>query len=307
MIEKEWALIAFTILGQMSVGAFVVLTIVHFFAARKEGAQQADRMSDVALYAIGPVLVLGILASLGHLGNPINAPRAITNLGSSWLSREIFSSVAFMGLGAVFAFMQWRKIASAAVRSLLAVIVTLIGLFLVFSMSQVYMLETHPAWNTVATTVQFYATTFLLGALAVGSAFVANYAYLKTKDPGCAEAQCGLVRDALKWISVVSVLFLGLELVTVPLQLSNLAALSNTAAQGSAAMLYSEFGVLFGLRLALVFLGAGLLGVFIYRYATQPGKEKLMGNLAYLAFVLVLVSEVIGRFLFYAASVKIGI
>jgi len=37
MNVREWALIAFTILAQMSVGSFLVLGVVHFFAARKDG------------------------------------------------------------------------------------------------------------------------------------------------------------------------------------------------------------------------------------------------------------------------------
>ncbi len=307
MNGKEWALITFTILGQMSVGAFLVLTITHFFAARKSGQDQANRLSNAAIYAIVPVIGVGLLASLGHLGNPINAPRAITNLASSWLSREIFTSVTFTGLLVVYAFLAWRKIAGAAVRGILAVVTNLVGLFLVFSMSQVYMLQTHPAWNTFATPIQFYATTFLLGSLAVGAALMVNYAYLKRKDPGCAEAQCQLVRETLKWIAVVTVSFLGLELITTALQVTDLASLSSAAAQGSAAMLFDEYPLLFALRLALVFLGGGLLGLFIYRYAHQPGKEKVMSTLAYSAFALVLVSEVIGRFLFYAASLKIGL
>ncbi|MBI4787706.1 MAG: dimethyl sulfoxide reductase anchor subunit, partial [Chloroflexi bacterium] len=42
MEMREWALITFTILAQMSVGAFLVLGVVHFFSNRTAGAQQAD-------------------------------------------------------------------------------------------------------------------------------------------------------------------------------------------------------------------------------------------------------------------------
>jgi len=87
---REWALIIFTVFAQMSVGSFVILGILHFLAARKIKLEEADRLSDRALLAIGPVLVLGLLASFAHLGNPLNAPRAVTNLATSWLSREIF-------------------------------------------------------------------------------------------------------------------------------------------------------------------------------------------------------------------------
>lgn len=89
----------------MSVEAFLVLSVAHYCATRKAGMEGAERLSDHALFAIVAVLGLGMLASLLHLGNPFNAPRAITNLGTSWLSREILFSVTFAVLGAVFAFM----------------------------------------------------------------------------------------------------------------------------------------------------------------------------------------------------------
>jgi anaerobic dimethyl sulfoxide reductase subunit C (anchor subunit) len=55
-----------------------------------------------------------------------------------------------------------------------------------------------------------------------------------------------------------------------------------------------------------VFLGAGILGVLIHRYASEPGKEKLLGNLVYAAFILALVGEVMGRYLFYASYLRVG-
>ncbi|MBI5349806.1 MAG: dimethyl sulfoxide reductase anchor subunit [Chloroflexi bacterium] len=262
---REWALIAFTILAQMSVGSFIVLGIVHFFATRKAGLEEADRLSDRALLAIGPTLLLGMVASLLHLGNPLTAYLAISNLGSSWLSWEVLSGVLFAAVGGVFAFMQWRKITSFTVRNIVALVAALIGIVLVYSMANVYQIRTQPAWNTALTPISFYATTLMLGVLAMGAAFVANYWYVQRKNPGCASEQT------------------------------------------SAAMMYGEYGLVLVLRLVLVFIGAGILGVFIYQNALSAGHEKVMGSLAYVAFALVVVSEVLGRFLFYAAHARIGL
>ena len=71
MNTQDWALILFTILTEMSVGAFLVLGIVHYFVAKKAGVEEADRMSDRILIAIIVTLGLGMLASLLHLGNPL--------------------------------------------------------------------------------------------------------------------------------------------------------------------------------------------------------------------------------------------
>ncbi len=306
MEVRQLALIVFTILTQMSVGSFLILGLVHFFVARKADMEQADRMSDRALLVIGPVVVLAMIASLFHLGNPLNAPRAVTNLTNSWLSREILFTVVFVVLGGVFALMQWRKISSFAVRNVIAWIATVVGLVLVYSMSQIYMLETQPAWNSWATVVSFFATTLLLGLLAMGTALVANYAYVKRQDSDCADLQCALLRDTLRWIAVTAVLVLGVELVVAPVYLATLSA-GNAAAQESARMMIEDFGVLLGLRLVLAFIGAGVFGFFLYQNAASPGHERVMGNLVYAAFALVLVSEVLGRFLFYATRVSVGI
>jgi anaerobic dimethyl sulfoxide reductase subunit C (anchor subunit) len=304
---RGWALVIYTILTQMAVGSFVVLGIVHFYAMRKAGVEQADRLSDRALLAIGPILVLGILASLFHLGNPINAPRAISNLGSSWLSREVFFTVLFTVIGGAFAIAQWRKISTFMVRNIIAWIAALVGLAAVYSMANIYMLQTQPAWDSLATPVQFFTTSFLAGALAIGSAFVANYAYVKQKEPECAEVQCSLLRSVVRGIAVASVVLLGIEMLVYPLHMAYLVASGNPAALQSVSMTFSQFGVLLALRLVLVVLGAGIFGLFLFRYASISGMELTMGNLVYTAFALVLISEALGRFLFYATQVRVGI
>jgi len=303
---REWALIFFTILAQMAVGSFLVLGVVHFFATRQAGEAEADRLSQRALLAIGPVIVLSLIVSLFHLGNPINAVRAVTNLGTSWLSREILGSVLFTVLGGAFAIMQWRKLSTFTVRNLVAWAAALVGLVLVFVMSQVYNLPVQPAWNTLATPISFYATTLLLGALAMGAAFAANYAYLQRAEPSPSATQGALLRGALRWIALSALVLLVVELVTAPLQLAYLAG-GAPAAAASAALITGQYAVVFGLRLVLVFIGAGVLAAFLYRNAMSAGREKLLINLAYLTFALVLIGEVLGRFLFYAAHVKIGL
>jgi anaerobic dimethyl sulfoxide reductase subunit C len=304
MDVREWALITFTILAQMSVGSFIVLGVVHYFSQKKSGEKQADELSDRALLAIFPVLGLGLLASLLHLGNPLNAYKAVTNLGSSWLSREILCGVLFAVVGFGFALMQWRKIGSFAVRNAVAWVASAIGVVLVFSMAMVYMIPTRPSWNAITTPISFYVTTLLLGVLAMGAAFVANYWYVQSKNPGCASDQCVLLRDSLKWIAIASIILLGCQFVVVPLAL---AFMSLNGALGSAAMMAGEYGVIFVLRLVLVFVGAGVLGIFVYRTAQNPGQENLLGALAYAAFALVLVGEVLGRFLFYATAGTFGL
>jgi len=306
MNVRDWALVAFTILVQMSVGAIWVLGVAHYYATRKYAVEEADRLSDRALLALVPVIALAFVASLFHLGDPFNAYRAVTNLGNSWLSREIFFGVIFAVLAFVFAFLQWRKIGSFVLRNVIAWLAALDGLVLVFSMSNVYLLQSQPAWNSWVTPLSFFATTFLLGALAMGAAFVANYSYLQRKQTAGVEKQSVLLREILRWIAIAASVLLGVELVVLPLYLATLASGSATGL-ASVQLMAGSFGWVLALRVILAFVGAGVFAMFLYQNAMSAGREKLLGSLAYPAFVIVLAAEVLGRILFYTTHVRIGI
>ncbi len=304
---REWALIIFTVVMQMAVGAFAILGGVHFFASRRYGAQQADQMSDRALLAIGPLVVIALLVTFFHLGNPLNAPRAITNLGTSWLSREIALAVVFSLVGAVFAFMQWRKIATPAVRNGLALINALIGLALVYAMANIYMLPSIPAWNTPVTPVTFFITSLLLGALAISAAFAASFWYLKRKGMGELKVQFDILATTLRWIALISMALMGVQFVVLPIYFGQLATTDNAAAAASLNIFFSQQPLVLAIRLVLLFVGAGLLALFVYNTAGVEKRVQRLSTLAYLAFALVLIAEVMGRFLFYESMVRIGI
>jgi anaerobic dimethyl sulfoxide reductase subunit C (anchor subunit) len=290
----------------MSVGTFVVLGIVNTLARRKYGVKAADMLSDRALLAIGPVIILAFIASLFHLGSPFSAYRAVANLGTSWLSREILSGILFAITGGLFAVMQWRKIGSEMIRTVIAWVAAAIGLFFIFAMSNVYMVETIPTWDTVFTPLSFFATTFLLGILAVAAAYVATYAYVARRQPVDAEAEREYLRWTLQGLALVSILMLGVIFVLIP---TNLAYQYTGPLAGVSTMrdVIAEYGMVLLIRLILVFLGAGLLAVVLIRNTLSAGRESALSTLAYSAFALVLISEILGRFLFYASYVRVGI
>jgi len=303
---REWALVAFTILGQMSVGAFLMLGVVHLLAGRTKGTGEDDGLLDRALLAVGGVLIVGMGASLLHLGSPMGAYLAVANLGSSWLSREIGFGVGYAVLGALFAMLRWRRLGSFGLRRVVAILAGMAGIGLVYSMGQVYMLPAQPSWNSVATPVGFFATSILLGCLALGSVTVINGWIEKGRDTSGAERRGEPLRAALKWVAMLSIVMLGVEFVVLPVYLASL-AVGPTAAVSSVGMLTGEYGNLFWARLVLVFVGAGVFGALLYRSTSEPGRERTTAVLAVSAFALVLVSEVLGRFLFYATHVKIGL
>ncbi len=307
MHTAELPMIVFTVAAQMSVGAFVVLGIVQVVAGRRFARDAVDRMTDTALYAIGPVMVLGLIASMFHMGDPMHSLNVIRHFGSSWLSREIVFGVGFAGLGFLFALAQWFKWGSARLRQALAGVTAVVGLCLVFVMSMIYYtLETVPAWHTWATPAQFFATTFLLGSLAVGAAFMGAIMW-RRRSAGAGEldeSARALLTGSLKGVGLGAVAMLGVEFVIIPLHISNLSAAGGVAAESAAVF----SGVWFVARLVLVFAGAGLLGVFLYRYAStaKDAGVRVLAVVATSAFVLVLAGEVIGRAQFYEQMLRVG-
>src|ERR1044071_144903 len=113
MNTREWALLIFTILTQLAVGMVFVLLIVRTYATRKLNEEKAAQLTEMPFYAIVPVMVLALIASLFHLGKVLNIIGAVPNLGTSWMSREVVFAVLFTILTAAFGFMQWRKVASS--------------------------------------------------------------------------------------------------------------------------------------------------------------------------------------------------
>ncbi|MDH4020105.1 MAG: dimethyl sulfoxide reductase anchor subunit, partial [Xanthomonadales bacterium] len=108
MANRDWSLMFFTTLAQWSVGIMLWLTwpVIH--------SQDLSPVFETGLSLKDPVLLALIfissatLSSFLHLGNPVNAPRALNNLSGSWLSREILAIGVFVtGLLITF-ILGWR-------------------------------------------------------------------------------------------------------------------------------------------------------------------------------------------------------
>jgi anaerobic dimethyl sulfoxide reductase subunit C (anchor subunit) len=312
---RELPLVVFTIIAQMSVGSFVVLGLIHLFTGRADRAGNGttdviDKVSDPALYAIGPILALGLLASMMHLGTPIRAINALGHLQSSWLSREILFGLLFAVVGGAFALSQWFKWLTPRWRQALAGLAALVGLALIWSMTMVYLLPTVPAWDSWATPVRFFATTVLLGSLAVGAALVVTADVRRRRGAAADEAADAVIMSSLRGIAIGSIAMLGVEFVVLPLYLGRLATEGSVAGNASADTLVSTYGGYAIAQLVLVFLGVALLGVFLSRLAKRFSTAVQLQMLAFApvaAFVLVFAGEIIGRMLFYASYARVGL
>ena len=118
----------------------------------------------------------GLLASVGHLGNPKNAVYAFSQWRTSWLSREGVSSIATLAvvglyaIGLIFLDQRW---------TVLGWIGSAMALVTVFTTSKIYnQLKTVPRWNMALTPVLFQAYAIAGGALLAGQITLAAWLLL---------------------------------------------------------------------------------------------------------------------------------
>lgn len=291
----EWPLVAFTVVLQMAAGLLIVSEL-----ACLAGGAVAKRLlfrREILGFLLG---VVGMLISLGHLGNPLHSPFTILNVGTSWLSREILCTSFFVGTLAALSFTRYRP-AYAAYSPIVAAVSCLAGLATLFVMAKVYMIVTVSSWNTPATMLNFLGTALLLGSLASGLLACLRWGTVgasSTDEQGSRGRMIGLILFG-------TVLGLGLKFVEIPLDLLAGAQANARGISGISALLAA------GLPLFVVRLMLPVAGTALFAWAMAGAFRKGTAGLSTVgtisALVFALAGEVIGRFFFYGMHVLVGL
>jgi anaerobic dimethyl sulfoxide reductase subunit B (iron-sulfur subunit) len=182
---REWSLVVFTVLSQTAAG----LTL---FAGGLRG--YTPDLDPVVLPVVIGLLAAAMCGSLLHLGRKRNTVRAISNLESSWLSREILAALALLGVTAV-AWWSTVSVEAAAVRAWITWTTVPVALFFLFGMARVYMQRTVPVWNHWRTPLAFLATSVLMGGL------VANVVLWTSKTLSL-EPASDVIPLVLSWVAL---------------------------------------------------------------------------------------------------------
>jgi len=286
---REWPLVAFTVAGQATVGIFLFAGLPFFLFAGEGGNAAAREARLVVLAVVLGLMAIAAVLSLFHLHHPFRARRALTNIGTSWLSREIFFELGFMALVSSGLFLVWNGRAGAGITKGVMAAAAVFGVLFILSMSKLYMLPTVPPWNRAYTPLSFCLTSLSLGALS--AAIVTGHAVREPSYPGC---------------------FILLSLFLV-------------AADVAVAFFIAPGHGIFGYRsgpslrppaeahrtIHLVRLALLLIGLSLIRGAMIAGEGRaglgLSGNgLLAIALAIVMAGEVAGRFLFYGLLARSG-
>ena len=159
---REWSLVGFTLLGQLASGLSMGLMAVHWWYSKRGDAAVPVRLEQLGLPLVSVLILLAMVLSLLHLGSPQRAWRAVLNLRSSWLSREILLAGLFLVTSLLAASSQYLRPGFLAIALPASAIC---GLLFVCGMARVYMLRTVPVWNRPSTILSFLGTSLLLGGL----------------------------------------------------------------------------------------------------------------------------------------------
>lgn len=152
MQSMEIPLVLFTVLSQASVG--IALMSAALLATGPQSGQGANIAKGWA--AATALMVVGVLASLFHLGHPLESFRALAHLEKAWLSREVLAA----GVFAVLAAAAIRANQSAA----LVYASAATGLVLLLASGMTYAPAALPAVNNALPTIFFVISAVVLGA-----------------------------------------------------------------------------------------------------------------------------------------------
>lgn len=160
----HWPLVFMLGLTQWSVGMFLIGTLAGAFASDSTGT----RFAPVQFTAATVIGIMGLIASVAHLGRPLGAWRSFLGLRASWLSREIVAFALYAGL-AVAVSIAAQGSASSRMAGVatpgLVLLTTVAGLVGVFCSVMVYADTRREYWRLASAGAKFFGTTFLLGAL----------------------------------------------------------------------------------------------------------------------------------------------
>lgn len=307
MNVREWALPVYTILMQLSVGTLLALWLIRAVGIRHYGQTVMAQILRLPMLAIFITVTVAIIGSHFHLSHPILSLLATLNVRSSWLSREIISTVSFFLVAGLLTYLQWFVNGYTRLKMALGWLGIVIGSLSIYCMSQIYLLPTHSSWNSPLTSVSFLLTALILGVMTIAVLLIIDF---RVSEEASGEAETvvrkQLIRQSFVWLSGVALVIAVFSL-AINLKLISDLSRGGTSAQTSLVLMLGLYQPLLGLRYIALFTGVGWFGLITFALYQDKKRLHEITSPVYLACLLVLIAEILGRFLFYATHVRVGI
>ena len=271
--HPHWPLIVLTLLTQLALG-----TVAATVAAEAAGGRR------LAGGAVGAAVAgaVAMLASLLHLGRPARALKALRNLRTSWLSREVALLSLFAGLALAYA-AAWEGWAAGLPRLPIGIAAVSVGAAGVFASGRLYLVPSRPVWNSPRTLVAFFATAVATGPLLALLALDRG----RLGDTMVLALLAAAAAGSLAQVAVLRHLALDVR------------RRSDRQHQGTATLLLVRFRGLLQARLAAAALGIAVLAWV----PSDPVGGAAAGGRLWVALAVLVAGELAGRYLFYVTVV----
>lgn len=304
---REWALPVYTILIQLATGGLLILWSMRAFGRKIITRDEFDDVAKIPLLIIFSTIFLAMVGAHFHLSRPYLSFLAMVNVQTSWLSREIVTTVLLFLMTGILLILVWFVDRHVWVKEVLGWGAVLSGLVTIFSMARIYMLPTQMAWNSPLTVVSYYLSTFLLGTSSMAAILPMEYNFAVVRGSILINKRHILVKKSLGWITATAVLMAILIILIYLDQIETLFDIDHESVQASIQLLLGLYRPLLLMRMVLLLGGAfGLIASVWYFFVRNKPIKELIGY-AYVFCTLVVVSEILGRFLFYATHVRVGL
>jgi len=306
MNMREWALPIYTIMMQLATGTLFVLWIIRSLNIGKLGGAAMDKILCKPIMVVFFSIIIATIGSHFHLSNPLLSFLAVLNLRSSWLSREVVFTIFIVLVCAALVDQVWLHGGKRQrLKTVLGWGTVLLGAASIYCMSSIYLIPTQAPWNHWSTILIFYCSGFLLGTTSATALLVMDAIFSQEHEPGLIKNRLVILKQSAGWMAWMAILTV---IIVVFLNVVQFMAGSNhELAMTSLTLLTELYKPLLGVRFFVLFTSAG---IFTLAADWLSKKDKSLSELVapvYMACLLALVSEILGRFLFYASHVRIGI
>jgi len=303
---REWTLPLYTILMQLAIGSLLALWIVRTIHKRKIDQEVLDRIFRYPLFVIFITVVTAMAGSHFHLSRPFFSIFAVLNFDSSWLSREIAFNILYFFCVISLMLVTWFQPNKDRLKTTLGWIAITFGLTTVYCMGRIYLISTQPAWNTLITIFSFYLTTVLLGVMSLSLMLILDIKFAEVRSPLNLNTRHLVLKDSIVWFAAIAVVAAGAIIAANFFEISYLQS-GGREASTSLQLLLGLYKPLWNIRMFATFAGIGILvvSISIIIHWNKPANDLLPP--LYVSCLLVMIGEILGRILFYATHVRIGI
>lgn len=308
-LHAHFPLVFMLTLTQMAFGIFAAtFAVTQFFPSISPALQ-----SRLDLLAFG-VLVMGLNVAILHLGRPMKAYRAMAGIRTSWLSREIAGFNLFAGAATMLLAWGWLEQPSAWTGVplwILAMQTTIFGAVAIACSAMLYIVTKRPLWTGFRTSSLFFLTAGILGTATVAAAIsflASDSSWAVWLTPQTPFSDAVTLNAACVLLAKAVVVFVVVKLLIEASIFTHLKSYQFTPWRHAARLMIGDMRWTTATRYVLAIAGGIVVpllflsefpGVASDQTQSFAGSWKLMG----VSLVMLLIAELMERYLFFAVSV----